>query len=100
MKSEGNKVTFNSMFSPRYPDNVIVPSAITRAKVPASVESRPPLYVPRESLDDMTRDSSDRFTPGIDQTDGVRLQVKKFVWQDKVDLFTFKDFCCDECNES
>lgn len=63
MKSEGIKVTFNSLLSPKYPDSVIVPSAITRARVPASVESSPPLKVPRESLDDMTRDSSDKFTP-------------------------------------
>lgn len=70
MKSEGTKVTFKSLFSPRYPDKVIVPSAITRAKVPASVESNPPLYVPRESLDDMTRDRSDKFTPGYHQTVG------------------------------
>lgn len=43
MKSEGSKVTFMSLLSPKYPDNVIVPSAITRARVPASVESSPPL---------------------------------------------------------
>ena len=70
MKSEGTKVAFKSLLSPRYPDKVIVPSAITRAKVPASVESNPPLYVPRESLDEMSRDRSDRFTPGYYQTVG------------------------------
>lgn len=63
IKSEGSKVTFKSLLSPKYPDNVIVPSAITRAIVPASVESKPPLKVPRESLDDMTRESRDKFTP-------------------------------------
>jgi hypothetical protein len=65
MKSEGSKVAFKRLLSPKYPDNVIVPSAITRARVPASVESSPPLYVPRESLDDMTRERSDKFTPGF-----------------------------------
>lgn len=63
IKSEGSKVTFRSLLSPKYPDKVIVPSAITRAIVPASVESRPPLKVPRESLDDITRERSDKFTP-------------------------------------
>ena len=42
---------------------VIVASAITRANVPASVDRSPPLYVPRESLDDITLESSDRLTP-------------------------------------
>lgn len=63
MRSEGRRVTFKSLLSPRYPAKVIVPSAITRAIVPASVDSSPPLYVPRDSRDDMTRDRSDRFTP-------------------------------------
>lgn len=78
MKSEGSKVTFKSLLSPRYPDNVIVPSAITRARVPASVESSPPLYVPRESLEDMTRDRSDKFTPGFSRAKldfGVKLKT-------------------------
>ena len=43
MKSEGSRVAFKRQFSPKYPKNVIVPSAITRAKVPASVDSNPPL---------------------------------------------------------
>ena len=64
MRSEGTKVKFKNLVSPKNPPRVIVASAITRASVPASVESRPPLYVPRESLDDMTRDSNDKFTPG------------------------------------
>lgn len=65
IKSDGTKVKFKSLLSPKLPHSVIVPSAITRANVPASVESRPPLKVPRESLDDMTRDSSDKLTPGF-----------------------------------
>lgn len=65
IKSEGSKVTFRSLLSPKYPDNVIVPSAITRAIVPASVESRPPLNVPRDNLDDITRERSDKFTPTL-----------------------------------
>lgn len=65
MKSEGTKVTFRSLFSPKYPDKVIVPSAITRARVPASVGSSPPLQVPRESLDDMTLDRRGKFTPEL-----------------------------------
>jgi hypothetical protein len=44
---------------------VIVPSATTLAKVPASVERRPPLYVPRERRDDITLDRRERFTPKI-----------------------------------
>lgn len=43
MKSEVSKVTFKTIPSPKYPARVIVPSATTRAKVPASVESSPPL---------------------------------------------------------
>jgi hypothetical protein len=41
--SEGRRVTFKSLLSPKYPASVIVPSATTRANVPASVESNPPL---------------------------------------------------------
>lgn len=63
--SDGSKVTFNSLLSPAYPANVIVASAITRAIVPASVDNSPPLKVPRDSLDDITRDRSDRFTPEV-----------------------------------
>lgn len=43
MKSDGSRVAFKSLLSLKYPLSVIVPSAITRAKVPASVESNPPL---------------------------------------------------------
>lgn len=43
MKSEGRRVAFKSLLWPKYPARVIVPSAITRAMVPASVESSPPL---------------------------------------------------------
>lgn len=56
-------MTFKSLLVPKYPARVMVTSAITRAIVPASVDKRPPLYVPRESLDDMTRERSDRLTP-------------------------------------
>ena len=41
--SEGRSVTFKSLLSPKYPASVIVPSATTRANVPASVERSPPL---------------------------------------------------------
>lgn len=61
--SDGTKVKFNSLFIPQYPASVIVPSATTRASVPASVDSSPPLYVPRDNRDDMTLDRSDKFTP-------------------------------------
>lgn len=40
---EGNRVIFKSLLSPKYPASVIVPSATTRASVPASVERSPPL---------------------------------------------------------
>jgi hypothetical protein len=43
MRSEGSRVAFKSRLSPKYPAKVIVPSAITRAIVPASVDSSPPL---------------------------------------------------------
>ena len=65
MMSEGRRVILRRLLSPKYPARVIVASAITRAIVPASVDSNPPLYVPRASLDDMTRDRSDKFTPGF-----------------------------------
>jgi hypothetical protein len=65
MTSEGSKVTLRRLLSPKNPAKVMVASAITLAIVPASVDRRPPLYVPRESLDDMTRESSDKLTPGI-----------------------------------
>lgn len=65
MTSEGSRVILRSLFSPKYPASVIVASAITRAIVPASVDNNPPLYVPRASLDDMTRERSDKFTPGF-----------------------------------
>ena len=61
----GSKVVFKSLLSPKYPAIVIVPSAITRASVPASVESNPPLKVPRESLDDIILERSERFTPEL-----------------------------------
>lgn len=41
--SEGSRVMFKSLLSPRNPARVIVASATTRARVPASVERRPPL---------------------------------------------------------
>ena len=65
MRRAGTKVVFRNLLSPKYPDIVIVPSATTRAKVPASVESNPPLKVPRDSLDDIIRDRSDKLTPGL-----------------------------------
>lgn len=70
MNREGNKVTLRSLLSPKQPASVIVPSATTRAKVPASVDSNPPLYVPRASRDDITRERRDRLTPAtIDNVD-------------------------------
>ena len=66
MTREGIRVTLRSLLSPKYPARVIVASAITRAIVPASVDSSPPLYVPRASLDDMTRERSDKLTPGFE----------------------------------
>lgn len=71
MNSAGTSVAFNSLLSPKYPDSVMVPSATTLASVPASVESNPPLKVPRESLDDMTRESSDKFTPEFHQATNI-----------------------------
>ena len=60
---EGSRVMFKSLLSPMNPARVIVASATTRASVPASVDRRPPLYVPRESLDDITLDRRDKLTP-------------------------------------
>lgn len=63
MTSDGRSVTFKSLLCPRYPAIVIVASAITRARVPASVDRSPPLYVPRERRDDMTLERRDKLTP-------------------------------------
>lgn len=63
MTSDGRRVAFKRCPLPKYPPNVMVASATTRANVPASVESNPPLYVPFDSLDDITRDNNARFTP-------------------------------------
>ena len=63
MRNDGRRVKFRRLLSPKSPISVIVASATTLASVPASVDRRPPLYVPRDSLDDITRDRSDRFTP-------------------------------------
>ena len=68
IRREGRSVTLRSLLSPKYPASVMVPSAITRAIVPASVDSNPPLYVPRDSLDDITRERSAKFTPGSIQS--------------------------------
>lgn len=40
---EGRRVIFRSLLSPKNPANVIMPSAATRANVPASVDRSPPL---------------------------------------------------------
>lgn len=40
---DGSRVTLRSFPTPRYPAAVMVQSATTLAKVPASVERRPPL---------------------------------------------------------
>jgi hypothetical protein len=45
--------------------------------VPASVESNPPLYVPRESLDDMTRERSDKFTPRLVKQMRLKIMFRK-----------------------
>ena len=71
--SDGSRVTFKSWLSPKYPANVMVASAITLANVPASVDIRPPLNVPRESLDDITRDRSDKFTPGSFTNNNIKM---------------------------
>lgn len=79
--SDGNKVTFNSLLSPKNPAIVIVASAITLAIVPASVDSNPPLNVPRDSLDDITRDRSDKFTPAtLTKTLNVLYNVVIFIF--------------------
>lgn len=43
IKREGSRVTLRRYSTPKKPANVIVPSAMTRAKVPASVDNSPPL---------------------------------------------------------
>lgn len=53
IRRDGKRVIFNRCLIPRYPANVIIPLATTLASVPASVDSSPPLYVPRDSLEDM-----------------------------------------------
>jgi hypothetical protein len=70
MSRDGSSVALRSAARPSSPPaSVMVPSAATRASVPASVDSRPPLYVPRDSRDDITCDSSDRFTPSSTSAD-------------------------------
>ena len=56
-------VTFTMKEVPKYPAKVMVPSATTLARVPASVDSKPLLYVPRVRRTDMTFDNNDKFTP-------------------------------------
>lgn len=73
MRSAGSNVAFRTILSLKYPEIVIVPSAITRARVPASVDSNPPLKVPLESRDDIIFDRSERFTPGL-------IEQTKFRW--------------------
>ena len=70
MTSDGRRVAFKRWFLPKNPPKVMVASATTLAKVPASVDSNPPLYVPFDSLEDITRDNNDRFTP-IEKTKAV-----------------------------
>lgn len=60
---EGSRVTLRRLPMPRYPAAVMVQSATTLARVPASVERSPPLYVPLERRDDITLDRSERLTP-------------------------------------
>ena len=43
MRSEGSKVRLSSLLSLKCPEILIVPSAITRARVSASVDNNPPL---------------------------------------------------------
>ncbi|KAF3595673.1 hypothetical protein Bca4012_076075 [Brassica carinata] len=69
--SDRSRVAFNRWFLPKYPPNVMVASATTLANVPASVDSNTPLYVPFDSLDDITHDNDDRFTP-LDKTKAIR----------------------------
>ena len=47
----------------KYPAKVMVQSATTLARVPASVDNKPLLYVPFASRTDMTLDNNDKFTP-------------------------------------
>lgn len=61
--SVGTMVMFKSRFSFEYPAKVMQASANTRARVPASVDSKPPLKVPLANLDDITLDRSARLTP-------------------------------------
>lgn len=119
MKSEGRRVTFKSLLIPQYPATVIVPSATTRARVPASVDSNPPLYVPFDSRDDITRDSSDRLTPTPDseKKKKKRIENKYISWCfvfckaritnlvhtsriliRRFGVLTFKNFSSYECN--
>lgn len=69
ISNEGSKVTFKSHLSGKNPETVMVPSAMTRASVPASVDNKPPLNVPLDSLEDITLDRSDKFTPSSTSAD-------------------------------
>ena len=96
---EGSRVTFKSILCPKNPATVIVASAITRAIVPASVDNKPPLYVPRDSLDDITLDSNDKFTP----TDKKKHFKKADRFSENIKIlnqsYTFKNFSRNKHDE-
>lgn len=77
MINVGSSVMLRSKPGPRYPANVMVPSASTRANVPASVDNRPPLYVPLASREDITLDNNERLTPAIIENKKRKYQVIK-----------------------
>lgn len=70
MNAAGSSVALRSATRQRTPSvSVMVSSAATRASVLASVDSRPPWQVLRDSRDDITCDSSDKLTPSRTSAD-------------------------------
>jgi len=87
---EGSRVMFRSFPTPRYPAAVMVQSATTLARVPASVERSPPLYVPRERRDDITLDRSERFTPSRTSAETNVMSAEATYWTTEYVLVTLK----------
>ena len=73
---DGSRVTLRSIPTPRYPAAVMVQSATTLARVPASVKRRPPFSVSRERWHDITLDRKERFTSAFGNKIGDLVQCQ------------------------
>ena len=87
---EGSRVTLRRLPMPRYPAAVMVQSATTLARVPASVDRSPPLYVPRDRRDDITLDRRERLTPSRTSADTNVMSAEATYWITEYVLVTLK----------